>query len=377
MAKNDATPSDVRQEEGLRLANTSRVPRRVLVVRLSALGDVAMTIPVLYSICEAYTDSQFLMLTQSVPAKLFINCPKNLQVKGIKTADYKGLGGLRRLWKEIQKEFNPDAFVDLHAVLRTFALGIFARLSGIRVEHLDKGRSGKKALTRTRNKRLLPLISSRTRYREVFQRFGIFSERYTFQSVFSGGKAEREEFSDIYSKEKGHEKWIALAPFAKHKGKIYPLEQMTKVVENLADRENTHLFLFGAGSEECTILQQWTDAHPHNVHNVAIKRYGFYKELALLSNCDVMLSMDSANMHLASLVGLRAVTIWGATHPYCGFLGWRQSEEDTVQLNLTCRPCSVFGNKPCLSGDYYCLSGITPQMILNAIDNALLQPVNR
>ena len=371
MAKSDAPSAVTNANAETRLASAKSAPRRVLVARLSALGDVAMTIPVLYSICKAYPDTQFLMLTQTLPAKLFINHPDNLSVKGIKTADYKGLCGMYRLWKEIQRDFNPEVFVDLHAVLRTFALGLFARLSGVRVEHIDKGRSGKKALTRAHDKRLLPLISSRARYREVFRRFGMHLQSYTFQSIFPEGKADREEFSDIYSEDKGAERWIAIAPFAKHKGKIYPLEQMTKVVEQLAGRKDTRLFLFGAGAEECAVLQRWADTHPQNIHNVAIKRYGFAKELALLSHCDVMLSMDSANMHLASLVGLRAVTIWGATHPYCGFLGWRQSEEDTVQLNLTCRPCSVFGNKPCLNDDYYCLSGITPEMVTSAVDKAL------
>lgn len=79
--------------------------------------------------------------------------------------------------------------------------------------------------------------------------------------------------------------------------------------------------------------------------------------------------MDSANMHLASLVGLRTVSVWGATHPYTGFLGWRQRTRDVVQLDMTCRPCSVFGDRPCFRGDYHCLAGITPKMIIEKLEN--------
>ena len=104
-----------------------------------------------------------------------------------------------------------------------------------------------------------------------------------------------------------------------------------------------------------------------NVTSLAGKRYGFATELALVSHLDVMVSMDSANMHLASLVRTPVVSIWGATHPYCGFKGWRQREEDTVQLPMTCRPCSVFGNKPCFRGDYHCLRGISPNAVVRRV----------
>ena len=87
----------------------------------------------------------------------------------------------------------------------------------------------------------------------------------------------------------------------------------------------------------------------------------------MMGQLDVMLSMDSANMHLASLVGTRVVSVWGGTHPYAGFLGWSQKTEDCAQLDMPCRPCSVYGNKPCLRGDYACMNGITPSQILEKL----------
>ena len=343
---------------------------RVLIARFSALGDVAMTIPVIYSVCNDNPHTRFMMLTQSVAASLFINAPDNLQVMGIKTADYKGLGGLFRLYKEIKANFDPQAFVDLHGVIRTYILSLFFVTSGVKVQHIDKGRAGKRALTRRRGKRLLPLISSRTRYREVFHRLG-FEFKYEFLSLFGEQKAPLNTIDDItLPRADADEKWIAIAPFAKHKGKIYPLGKMEQVVDALSQRPGVKLFLFGAGNEERDILAQWETKYP-NTTSLAAKRYGFAKELALLSNCDVMVSMDSANMHLSSLVNLPVVSIWGATHPYCGFLGFRQEESNAVQLNMPCRPCSVFGNKPCATRDYYCLDGIRPEMILNAIEKVL------
>ena len=77
-----------------------------------------------------------------------------------------------------------------------------------------------------------------------------------------------------------------------------------------------------------------------------------------MSHLDVMLSMDSANMHLASLTGIPVVSVWGATHPMAGFLGYNQDPENVIQIDLECRPCSIYGNKPCQRGDYACLQNI-------------------
>lgn len=148
---------------------------------------------------------------------------------------------------------------------------------------------------------------------------------------------------------------------------------MSLVVDTLSQRAGTRLFLFGGGGYERDILEEWACEHPHNVTSLAGKRYGFAKELALLSHCDVMLSMDSANMHLASLVELPVVSVWGATHPYCGFTGWHQNPANEVQADLPCRPCSVFGNKPCQRGDYACLRGIDYHAIVQRLDNVINQ----
>ena len=116
-------------------------------------------------------------------------------------------------------------------------------------------------------------------------------------------------------------------------------------------------------------LEKWEQTYPH-VISVAGK-FKMSQELALMSHLDVMLAMDSGNMHLASLTGVPVVSIWGATHPYAGFMGWGQSEANAIQLSLPCRPCSIFGNKPCLRGDYACLNQITPRQIIQKVESLL------
>lgn len=346
--------------------NNPRGLRSVLVARFSALGDVAMTIPVVYSACRCYPDVRFTFVTRSSMTSVFINPPENLTVVGLDLEKgYHGLGGLWRLFKEQRRDFGFDAVIDLHDVLRTKVFLLFCRMHRIPVAVINKGRKGKRALTRRHNKVLLPLISTRARYRQAFHHIGLPVES-RFSGLFGHGKGEPSAFSMITAPKGDGEKWIGIAPFAKHTGKIYPPAMMEQVVREISGKGNIRIFLFGGGGQESEVLNTWAERYPCTL-SLAGKRYGFPAELSLVSWLDVMVSMDSANMHLASLVRTPVISIWGATHPYCGFKGWRQKEDDTIQLPMTCRPCSVFGNKPCFRGDWHCLRGISPAVIVDRI----------
>ena len=336
--------------------NNPRGLKNVLIARFSAIGDVAISIPVVYSVCRCYPDVNFIMVTRPAMTSIFVNPPQNLTMLGIDVKnDYNGVKGMSRLLKELRRDYNIDAFVDLHEVLRTHVLRLLCRLHGIPTTRIHKGRGHKRALTRRHNKVMLPLISSSARYRAAFYQMGLpLQER--FNGLFDGGKGDISPLAEVTG--------------PKHKGKIYPPELMEKVVAEFATHPDTKIFLFGGGEEERKILADWAVKYP-TATSLAEKKYGFGKELALLSHLDVMVSMDSANMHLAALVGVPVVSIWGATHPYCGFKGWRQSEDNAIQLSMTCRPCSVFGNKPCYRGDYHCLAGIPPQVIIDKVNRLI------
>lgn len=340
--------------------------RSVLISRFSALGDVAMTLPSVYDACSANPDVRFFYLTRHHPAQVFINRPANLTMAPVNLDNYKGVAGMWRLSRALRKRYGITDYVDLHDVLRTKMLRLFMRLQGVRVSSLDKGRRAKKELTRRHDKVLTQLKPMPERYRDVFYRAGVAVSN-DFESLWGKGKGDPAAFAAVSGPKPEGEKWIAIAPFAKHKGKIYPIEQLERVIEHFDRKGDTKMFVLGFGETENELIGRLSRRYK-SVVNMAEANLGIAAELSLLSHCDVMLSMDSANMHLASLVGLRTVSVWGATHPYTGFLGWRQRTRDVVQLDMTCRPCSVFGDKPCFRGDYHCLAGITPKMIIEKIE---------
>lgn len=336
-------------------------------MRLSALGDVAMTIPQIYSVCQAYPDTTFVVLTQRVASSLFMYAPINLQVyiADVK-ARHKGLAGLWLLYKELSA-LGIDAVADLHDVLRTKILRRLFRMAGKTVSIIDKGRDEKKRLTRRRHKELRPLKPMAERYADVFAALSLpYTPRFT--SLYPDGKGDAGLFSHITPPKETGKLWIGIAPFAKHEGKIYPVEEMERIVDLLSRHERLHLFLFGADNE-AALLAKWQERYPR-VISLASQRHGFKVELSLMSYLDVMLSMDSANMHLAALAGVPVVSVWGATHPYAGFLGYTASPAHIIQADMACRPCSVFGDKPCYRGDYACLRQITPDSIAQKVLNA-------
>lgn len=341
--------------------------RAVLVSRFSALGDVAMTLPSVYDACAANPDVSFYYLTRHHPAQVFINRPPNLTMAAVNLDNYKGIGGLWRLSKALRKRYGITDYVDLHDVLRTKVLRLFMRMAGVRVRYLEKGRRAKKELTRRNNKVLVQLKPMPERYRDVFYNAGIALAN-DFDTLWGKGKGDPRDFAGVTPPKREEEHWMAVAPFARHKGKIYPIEHLERVIEHFNRKPGQKIFIFGFGKEESEVIGKLGRRY-QSVVNMAEAGLGIAAELALLSHCDVMLSMDSANMHLASLVGLRTVSVWGATHPYTGFLGWRQRTRDVVQLDMTCRPCSVFGDRPCFRGDYHCLAGITPKMIIEKLEN--------
>jgi len=239
----------------------------------------------------------------------------------------------------------------LHGVIRSFLIDCYFRFLGRPVAVIDKGRREKQKLVRKERKILRPLKTSLDRYREVFQKLG-----YDSSLCFNGLFPEKPEKKQIRT--------IGIAPFAKHTGKTYPPKQMEEVVRRLSELPDLQIILWGSKMEN-EYMKSWVVKY-RNVTSVA-GQMPLQEELFLMNQMDLMVSMDSANMHLASLVKTPVVSIWGATHPCAGFYGYNQDESNIIQIDLPCRPCSIFGNKPCYRGDYACLKQITPDMIMDKI----------
>ena len=339
--------------------------QRLLVVRMSAIGDVAMTVPALWDIAYNHSNMQVVLLSQAFARDMVADLPRvQLFVADLK-GRHRGLRGLLRLFRELRAAGPFSALVDLHDVIRSKLLRIGFTLCGVRCVKIDKGRSEKRKLISLKQKRLQPLVSTFERYAQTFAQLGI-AIGSSFNGLYHRAQLPPHVLQHTGSKQ---QIWVGVAPFAKHQGKIYPLHLLEKLVQKLANDGAYRIFLLGGGSHEQATLEQWASRYPHVVS--LARKLQLRDELLVISNLDALISMDSANMHLASLVGTSVVSIWGATHPYAGFYGWHQLPDNAVQIDLPCRPCSVYGNRPCFRNDYACLNLISPDMVLERLEQAL------
>lgn len=337
--------------------------KEILIMRLSAMGDVAMTIPVIASFVNAHPEVHVTMLSTPKLEPLFQNIP-NLSFMPVDTkGKYKGILGIFKLFRDLKKKQNFDMMIDLHDVLRSKILRTLFRLSGKRVFVIDKGRDEKKRLTQgTLNEQLKTSIE---RYQETIEEAG-FSFSLKKENFLPQEKLPLTEEAQRMVSGKGSTQWIGIAPFAQHDGKIYPIEKCEEVVKHFSNMENVQILLFGGGEKEKRILDEWAARYENTLS--LVNRFKLTDEIGLIQNCAVLLSMDSANMHLASIVQTPVVSVWGATHPHAGFYGYGQKIEDAVQLEMECRPCSIFGNKPCKWGDFRCMNQIRAEMIISKIE---------
>ena len=342
----------------------------ILIIRFSALGDIAMAVPVVYSLAMAYPNVRITVLSRNFARTFFEDLAPNVNFMGADLkGEYHGVGGLNALYRRLTAK-NFTAIADFHNVLRSDYLRLRFNIDRYSVAHIKKDRKGRKRLTATNNKRREQQLSPFKRYADVLARLG-YPVEVNFKSIFPEEGGNLNLLPAIIGPKNDKETWIGVAPFAAHKGKIYPVRLMWQVVSGLLQRNgHCRVFLFGRGDEEEKTFDEWCQASNRCV-SVVKHLETMYQELILMSHLDVMVSMDSANMHLASLVGTKVISIWGATHPLAGFMGWGQTVDDAVQLDLPCRPCSIYGNKPCLRGDYACLRNIAPEQVLERIEKVI------
>ena len=299
------------------------------------MGDVAMTVPVLKALTAQYPELKITVVTRAFFEPFFQDL-KNVEVYSADLKEkHKGIFGLYKLSKEL-KALKFDAVADLHNVLRSKILKLF--FTGKKVVQIDKGRAEKKALTS--GKYFQQLKSTHQRYADVFKALGLPLD--LSRPTFPRSKPLSTNLSQFISNTE--RKVVGIAPFAAHKSKMYPLEKMENVISELS--KNYNIILFGGGKSEVEVLNE-IDSKNNNVSSVAGK-LTLNEELILISNLDVMLSMDSGNAHLAAMLGIKTITIWGVTHPFAGFAPFNQPEEyallaDRKQFPLI--PTSIYGNK--------------------------------
>jgi ADP-heptose:LPS heptosyltransferase len=333
------------------------------------MGDVALTLLALKIVIQQNPQIHIILVTKEKFAPLFLN-QNQIKVIGVDFSNYKGIFGLFRLFALLKKQ-KIKSIIDLHQNLRTFFLKLFFRFSGTSVLTYSKGRTEKKEIIS--KKRTEFSIHTIQRYLEPFDRLlepptPFVNEKF---QIFDFKNESLKKADDLIEKFSG-KKLIGIAPFAQHKGKVWPLEKYVQLCKILKNKyPDSQILFFGGGINEKDKTDEFLFEYGENT----IGNYLLREELKIISNLSLMICGDSSNMHLAALAGIPVVSIWGATHISTGFgpvFGNEKYIVETPNEDLTCRPCSVYGNIPCHRGDYACLNHISTEMVLTQIQKILI-----
>ncbi len=339
------------------MAKSKKLPTHLLVIRTSAMGDVAMLPHALRALRTAYPE---LRITVATP-RLFRPFFEGLDIEFLE-ADTKGrhhsLVGMWRLARKAQR-MGIDAVADVHGVIRSEVFRYIMRLHGIPIARIRKEHSEKRHFIRQGGACAAPLRHTILRYCDVFRRLGFEFD----DPAPSVAAAER---PNPMGEKQG--RWIGFAPFSAQQGKTYPDDLARETVRMLTSRYD-RIFIHSGPGAEAEFAAEMERRYP-NV-TALYGKMALADEMNLIAHLDCVVSMDSLVMHLAALVAAPVVSVWGATHPGLGFLGWGCDPQHALQADMPCRPCSTYGAKPCRYGDYRCLRAISPRMIVEEVEKTI------
>ena len=339
---------------------------RFLVIRTSAMGDVALTAPVLKGMREQHPEIELVLLT-SAAYKPFFSSISGLEFffPDLKKR-HKGFPGLIRLFKDINRQSEIDYVIDLHDVLRSKIIRAFFMLTGVKSAVIDKGRRDKRLLISGRKK--TQLKHSVERYCDVFLKAGFPVVPSKVKPILPSGKAVldnklSEAMEGVLN--------IGVAPYAKHKLKMWPESSMIQLLKIISEKHRCRFWLYG-GPEDSVNLAAFQIQVPCSASLAG--KLSLDEELLLMSKLDLMIAMDSSNMHMAALVGTKVISVWGGTDPLSGFSAWMQPDEFSIRIpdeELTCRPCTIFGKGECKRGDFACMNWLTPEIVSKKIEKLI------
>jgi ADP-heptose:LPS heptosyltransferase len=310
----------------------------ILLIRFSAMGDVALLSPVVFSALSQNPDLHITLLTRKTWQPLFPYHPR-LHFEGVDfSPPNKGVRGIYCLWRRILA-LSPDVIIDEHDVLRTRLLRGLLFFSGKKVRVFQKGREEKSSWVKKKVKSAIPELQHTTeRYADPLRALG-YSLTIRPEDLPAYGRMSK-PIEAILEKYPQSSLRIGIAPMAKHESKIWGIERVRQCMKILTEREPRVRFFLLGGKEDREILAQLGSTFDHCLNIAGL--FTLDEELALIGQLHAVLSMDSANMHLAALCRTPVVSVWGGTHPNLGFSPLF-NKQWLIQPELPCRPATVYG----------------------------------
>ena len=344
------------------------------------MGDVALLNPVIRSALLHNDELEIHVVTKKNNSPFFNNLDK---VKVLPVDFKKGFTGFIEL---IQFSFSLahvkyDMVVDLHDNLRSRIICGLLKLCGYKTVRFQKVRKQKLQLLGNIGPQTTPIKHTVERYTEAMLEAGIQVDS-TLEKLkefhFVRNEITKKKVLNYFNThDADHDVKIGFAPFAQHALKTLGNVKSEELIGLLTVhfKDKAKVFLFGAGKTELAQMHQWKLKFGERLILVQ-EHFTLEEQLELFNHLDVMVCMDSVNFHLANLSDIKSIiSVWGPTHPFLGFGPLDEARNKVLQIStteLTCRPCSVFGNTPCHRKDHACMQNIS----MNSIFQEILKTVS-
>jgi heptosyltransferase-2 len=334
--------------------------RSCLVIQTAFIGDAILTLPMIQVLHKQYPNLAIDVVVVPRAAELFTNHPDIREIFPYDKRSFGGVLGYFRLRKRLRSREYDLAIVP-HRSVRSAMIAKGAKIP-VRIG-FDLS-SAPKRFTET------------VRYRENIHE----SERNI--SLLKPLQIEVKEtiYPDLYPSRQDHkavenfllangfrnsQQLIGIAPGTVWNTKRWLKERFAQLAQELSKAGN-FVVLIG-GNDDVNLCKEIEDlaAHPSVIN--AAGKLSLLKSAALIQRCSVLVSNDSAPMHIAVAMKTQVVGIFGATVPSFGFAPYGQHDVVVETIGLTCRPCTRHGGKQCPIKTFECMDRIRVEEVFQIV----------
>ncbi len=320
--------------------------KKILVIRLSSLGDIVLTQSVVQALRNEFPDAQIHYLTKKVysPIVEMFNCVNEIHYWENK---YLLLKNLRKLEIELT--------IDLHSKFNTLIIKNFINAKQT-VTYNKKHLLRRKIVKKRTNKTISSTVAL---YFTVLKRIGLESE-ISVPKLFP---QKNIEIPEIFSAFK-NKKYIGLFPGALHRTKQYPVKQLAEFIDSVPTEWNFRFLIFGSKAEKL-LANELNSLTKTNIVDLCGK-LDLQQLVYAINKMDAVITNDSGPMHIAAALEKPQIAIFGATHPKLGFAPMNK-KAILLSADLPCQPCSLHGGEECPKKHLNCMKSITTAQILDSL----------
>lgn len=316
---------------------------KILVIRLSSLGDIILTTPVIRALKSKYPHLKIDFLVKESFVET-VNHNKHLET--VYTYE-----------KDIDRllTVNYDFVLDLQNNRRS---RIIVKKIKAPVQRFKKPQLKKFLLVNLKINLFKTIVPISKRYAENIEGIEVESppELFTDAHVLT--------LPEIFV---NGNRTIGICPGSKHYTKMWPEDYYKNLAQMLLD-VGFNVVIFGGNSDIETGARISADVA--GVINLTNENR-LLETVQLMKHCDAVVCNDSGMMHTATAAGIKVLAIFGSTVREFGFAPFSDKAVVVENKNLACRPCSHIGKNSCPNGHFRCMLDLTPEVVFEELKNLL------